>query len=227
TGAGHADLLDRAARRGPAPAAAAAGRDRPRLRAACSASRTERRRPPGRPGMDQPTVRRRSGPGTASSRDRARLGRRRAVRRPARRRSGRAGVAAVERRTRPPDGGPAVSAPSPFDITGPLPTGTTLLEASAGTGKTWTIGALVTRYVAEGVVTLPELLVITFGRAASREMRERVRDHLVAAEAALADPDTASDGDPVVRSLVSVPDEERTRRLARVRTALTDFDGAT
>lgn len=120
-----------------------------------------------------------------------------------------------------------MSAPSPFDITGPLPTGTTLLEASAGTGKTWTIGALVTRYVAEGVVTLPELLVITFGRAASREMRERVRDHLVAAEAALADPDTAPDGDPVVRSLVSVDDEERTRRLARVRTALTDFDGAT
>src|SRR5690606_33753819 len=65
------------------------------------------------------------------------------------------------------------------------------------------------------------------GRAASREMRERVRDHLVAAEAALADPATAPDGDPVVRSLVSVPDEERTRRLARVRTALTDFDGAT
>ena len=38
----------------------------------------------------------------------------------------------------------------PFDIPDPLPTGTTLLEASAGTGKTWTIGALVTRYVAEG-----------------------------------------------------------------------------
>ena len=64
-------------------------------------------------------------------------------------------------------------ADEPFDIHGPLPTGTTVLEASAGTGKTWTIAALVTRYVAEGVHTLGELLVVTFGRAASRELRER------------------------------------------------------
>lgn len=116
----------------------------------------------------------------------------------------------------------------PFDITDPLPSGTTLLEASAGTGKTWTIGALVTRYVAEGVVTLPELLVITFGRAASREMRERVRDQLVAAEAALVDPAPHRDGgDALLRLLTSVPDAEIAVRRARLRTALADFDGAT
>ncbi|MCD9153193.1 UvrD-helicase domain-containing protein [Aeromicrobium duanguangcaii] len=115
-----------------------------------------------------------------------------------------------------------------FDITAPLPSGTALLEASAGTGKTWTIGALVTRYVAEGVVTLPELLVITFGRAASREMRERVRDQLVAAEAALADPAAHRDGgDPLLRLLTDVPDAEVATRRARVRAALADFDGAT
>ncbi|GAA3528972.1 RecBCD enzyme subunit RecB [Aeromicrobium flavum] len=116
----------------------------------------------------------------------------------------------------------------PFDITDPLPVGTTLLEASAGTGKTWTIGALVTRYVAEGVVTLPELLVITFGRAASREMRERVRDQLVAAEAALADPATHRSGDdPLLRLLADAPETELAARRARLRTALADFDGAT
>jgi exodeoxyribonuclease V beta subunit len=69
----------------------------------------------------------------------------------------------------------------PFDIRGPLPTGTTLLEASAGTGKTWTIGALVTRYVAEEGVPLEQLLVVTFGRAASQELREQVRRQLVEA----------------------------------------------
>jgi exodeoxyribonuclease V beta subunit len=37
-----------------------------------------------------------------------------------------------------------------FDICGPLPHGVTVLEASAGTGKTYTIAALATRYVAEG-----------------------------------------------------------------------------
>ena len=46
----------------------------------------------------------------------------------------------------------------PFDLLGPLPTGTTLLEASAGTGKTYAVGALVTRYVAEGVATLDQML---------------------------------------------------------------------
>ena len=38
----------------------------------------------------------------------------------------------------------------PFDVCGPLPTGVTVLEASAGTGKTYTIAALAARYVAEG-----------------------------------------------------------------------------
>ena len=37
----------------------------------------------------------------------------------------------------------------PFDVCGPLPSGMTLLEASAGTGKTFTIAALTTRYIAE------------------------------------------------------------------------------
>ena len=66
----------------------------------------------------------------------------------------------------------------PSTSLGPLPTGTTLLEASAGTGKTFTVGALVTRYVAEGAATLDEMLVITFSRAATQELRTRVREQL-------------------------------------------------
>ena len=40
----------------------------------------------------------------------------------------------------------------PFDVLGPLPEPqtTTVLEASAGTGKTFALAALVARYVAEG-----------------------------------------------------------------------------
>lgn len=120
----------------------------------------------------------------------------------------------------------------PFDIADALPTGTTLLEASAGTGKTWTIGALVTRYVAEGVVTLPELLVITFGRAASQEMRERVRSQLVAAEsalgAALGTAGPADHGDDrLLRLLTSGDETELATRRDRIRLALADFDAAT
>src|SRR3954463_6974090 len=111
-----------------------------------------------------------------------------------------------------------------FDLTGPLPTGTTLLEASAGTGKTYTVAALVTRYVAEEGVPLDQLLVITFGRAASQELRERVRDQLVQAERALADPASADRDHPVIAALLREDVELRHRRL---RDALASFDAAT
>ena len=72
-----------------------------------------------------------------------------------------------------------------FDICGPLPTGITVLEASAGTGKTYTIAALAARYVAEGT-PLDQLLLVTFTRMATGELRDRVRERLVRAERELA-----------------------------------------
>lgn len=117
---------------------------------------------------------------------------------------------------------------NPFDVCGPLPTRTTLLEASAGTGKTYTVAALVTRYVAEGVATLPDLLVVTFGRAASQELRERVRGQLVAAERALADPITTRAGDDTLLALLADGDDaELVTRRQRLTAALADFDAAT
>src|ERR687895_418033 len=68
-----------------------------------------------------------------------------------------------------------------FDVTGPLPTGVTVLEASAGTGKTYAIAALAARYVADGT-PLGDLLLVTFTRMATGELRERVRERLVSAE---------------------------------------------
>jgi exodeoxyribonuclease V beta subunit len=116
---------------------------------------------------------------------------------------------------------------STFDVCGPLPTGTTLLEASAGTGKTWTIGALVTRFVAEGEARLEEMLVVTFGRAASQELRERVRAQLVAAEAALADPASVTEPDDLVTLLLDADEAELDCRHRRIRDALVSFDAAT
>src|ERR687889_2004026 len=69
----------------------------------------------------------------------------------------------------------------PFDICGPLPTGVTVLEASAGTGKTYTIAALAARYVADGI-PLERLLLVTFTRMATGELRDRVRERLVKTE---------------------------------------------
>ena len=113
----------------------------------------------------------------------------------------------------------------PFDILADLPTGTTVLEASAGTGKTYAIGALVTRYLAEGVADLDQMLVLTFGRAASQELRERVRAQLVEAEAALADLPSARARGGLLGHLASLPDPEEVRR--RLGTALASYDAAT
>ena len=70
-----------------------------------------------------------------------------------------------------------------FNLLGPLPAerSTTVLQASAGTGKTFALAGLVTRYVAEGAATLEQMLLITFSRAASQELRERVRSQIVQA----------------------------------------------
>jgi exodeoxyribonuclease V beta subunit len=115
-----------------------------------------------------------------------------------------------------------------FDLCGPLPgTGTTLLEASAGTGKTFTVGGLVTRYVAEGVAELDEMLVITFGRAASQELRERVRDQLVEAERALGDPARADFRNDLIALLLDADEAIRAERRRRLRDALAAFDTAT
>jgi exodeoxyribonuclease V beta subunit len=114
-----------------------------------------------------------------------------------------------------------------FELHAPLPEGatTTVLEASAGTGKTYTLAALVTRYVAEGKALLDDMLLITFSRAASQELRERVRDQLVRAAEALDDPGRADD--ELLRLLVTGDDDELEARRLRLRDALAGFDAAT
>ncbi|MGI8678860.1 MAG: UvrD-helicase domain-containing protein [Jatrophihabitans sp.] len=115
-----------------------------------------------------------------------------------------------------------------FELLGSLPTGTTVLEASAGTGKTFTIAGLVARYVAEGYARLDELLVVTFGRAATQELRDRVRERLVAARDALTDPAAArAGGDELVAHLAAGDDAEVALRRRRLVLALGSFDAAT
>ncbi|MBU1491494.1 MAG: exodeoxyribonuclease V subunit beta [Gammaproteobacteria bacterium] len=54
-------------------------------------------------------------------------------------------------------------------------TGRTLIEASAGTGKTWTLTALYARLLLEKQLSVGQILVVTFTTAATAELRERIR----------------------------------------------------
>ncbi len=120
------------------------------------------------------------------------------------------------------------SATRVFDPCGDLPSGTTVLEASAGTGKTHTIATLAARYVAEGLARIDELMLVTFGRAATVELRERVRERFVATAAALGDPGAArTSADPVLVLLATGTDAEVAVRRDRLAQAVAEFDAAT
>ena len=113
---------------------------------------------------------------------------------------------------------------TPFDVTGALPSGTMSIEASAGTGKTSALAALATRLIAEGRAVASELLVVTFTRAATGELRSRVRNQLIEAADCLAGTRQVMPDELLFVHLCS---SDQQARLTRLRTAITEFDAAT
>ena len=55
---------------------------------------------------------------------------------------------------------------------------TTLIEASAGTGKTWTLATLYLRLLVESRLDVGQILVVTYTNAATAELRDRIRSRL-------------------------------------------------
>lgn len=56
--------------------------------------------------------------------------------------------------------------------------GTSLIEASAGTGKTYTLTTLYLRLLVEEGLSPAQILVVTYTQAATAELRERVRERI-------------------------------------------------
>ena len=119
-----------------------------------------------------------------------------------------------------------------FDLGGPLPTGIAMLQASAGTGKTFALAALAVRSIAELGLSASELCVVTFTEAATFELRGRIRERIAEAIAHLEA--GSSDTTDVVLGALSldaagqpIDEAERSRRLGNLRTALEEFDTAT
>ncbi len=67
----------------------------------------------------------------------------------------------------------------PLDVFACPLQGANLIEASAGTGKTWAICGLYLRLVLERGLEVQKILVVTFTNAATAELRERVRERMV------------------------------------------------
>ena len=114
--------------------------------------------------------------------------------------------------------------------------GSRLIEASAGTGKTWTIAALYVRLVlghggdnAYQRPLLPaDILVMTFTRAATRELSNRVRERLVEAAAYFREPEPREQPDEYLDQILeSYPDHGMQQQAAhRLQLAAETMDEA-
>lgn len=109
--------------------------------------------------------------------------------------------------------------------------GRSLIEASAGTGKTWTISVLYLRLLLEQALSPRQIVVTTFTNAAAQELRERLRARLLWAQQQGALPD-------VLPAAVAPRDaawlharwrddaSSRARDMARVALAIAELDVA-
>ena len=123
-----------------------------------------------------------------------------------------------------------------LDLTAPRPRGLLAVDASAGTGKTYALVAMAVRALAVGEVRTDQLLVVTFTRAATVELRDRLRGGIRTCLAGLvAGPvrDGRDDGDDGVGgsddwivALRAEDADEHAQRVARLRTALLDLNRA-
>jgi len=112
-----------------------------------------------------------------------------------------------------------------FQMSDPLPIGmTTMLEASAGTGKTYTLAALAVRFIAEHDISISEILLVTFTKAATAELKDRIRERLSeAAEHLLECQDT---DDPLLELLGKGEPDKIAIRRERIETAVAEYDTA-
>ena len=103
--------------------------------------------------------------------------------------------------------------------------GVNLVEAAAGTGKTWTITALYLRLLLEADLNVGNILVVTYTRAATGELRQRLRDALSKALDAFSGAGEGDGNDPLIGPLLSRYPDHRACVL-KLRRAIADFDQA-
>ncbi len=106
--------------------------------------------------------------------------------------------------------------------------GITVIEASAGTGKTHRVTALAVEAVAEGL-PVDQLLLVTFTRAATGELRDRVWQRLVGTERDLRAfiDDGVHPTDDLSQRLCAGERDQIHERLGRITDVVAQFDAAT
>ena len=110
----------------------------------------------------------------------------------------------------------------PLDLINTPLEGINLIEASAGTGKTYTIEGLFLRLILEKQLQVDQILVVTFTKAATEELKDRIRNKLLQAEKAFTE---GSAKDPLLIALLE-RQPDHTAVIASIHDALVEFDKA-
>lgn len=121
-----------------------------------------------------------------------------------------------------------MTVPESFDPSGAeINKGVSLLEASAGTGKTYTLARIFLRLIAEEGVAINKILTVTFTTAATEELRDRIRTLLVETHQSLLG-EPSIEEDSVLQRLRNPPGQGITTEdcLRRLRLAIACFDEA-
>jgi exodeoxyribonuclease V beta subunit len=103
--------------------------------------------------------------------------------------------------------------------------GCNLIEASAGTGKTWTIAALYILLLLEKELRPEQILVVTYTKAATAELRERIRRRIVTTLDLYTSGRAAADDD-LERLLLGDRPQNGERAIKLLTRALYSFDDA-
>jgi len=108
----------------------------------------------------------------------------------------------------------------------PLPNGT-LIEASAGTGKTYTVAAYVTHALAsDESLRIGNILITTYTRNAAAELRDRIRGRMVTTARLLRGHHVPGyDLDPLDKKLLA-DEGDRLAKARRLERAIAEFDTA-
>ncbi|MDK4696374.1 exodeoxyribonuclease V subunit beta [Kingella negevensis] len=118
---------------------------------------------------------------------------------------------------------------------------TNLIEASAGTGKTWNIAALFTRLIVLEKLSVDNVLVVTFTKAATAELKTRLRDRLdEALRVLLQTPNATENPETLLANCHNDPNDflyqllqqaleqepDQTKIQLRLKAAISNFDNA-
>jgi exodeoxyribonuclease V beta subunit len=113
----------------------------------------------------------------------------------------------------------------PFNLASIDISGLNLIEASAGTGKTWTITALYILLLLEKELRPEQILVVTYTKAATAELRERIRRR-IATTLDLYSSGRAAADDDLERLLMTARPQNGERARQLLTRALYSFDDA-